>query len=374
MAIKEITDRIPSDDIGFDLIALRIYKNLPKFERIGNVNVYRIGFAGSTKNSPDSLPFYLHLNKYLFPFIALFKAIRLHGQNKYTATWAIMANYSGFGALFFKILRPKVPMILTLQEGDPIDYIKKRVGFMYKVFEKIFTKADVIQAISRYLADFGRDMGAKCPIEVVPNGVDVKKFKIQNSKFQREEFRETIGFKKDDIVLVTASRLVVKNATGDTIRALTYLPENVKFLVIGTGYEEVELKKLVEDLGLKERVKFLGYIGHDLLPMHLWASDIFVRPSLSEGMGNSFIEAMAAGLPVIATEVGGIVDFLKNKETGLFSAVADPKDIALKVEIYMRDKNLRDEIVDNAKKMVEEKYDWENVTWQMKGRVFKRVL
>jgi glycosyltransferase involved in cell wall biosynthesis len=167
---------------------------------------------------------------------------------------------------------------------------------------------------------------------------------------------------------------VVKNAVGDVIKSLVHLPPNVKFLVLGTGYQLEELKTLARDLGVYERVNFLGYVSHTEMPKYLKVSDIFIRPSISEGFGNSFIEAMAGGLPVIATSVGGIVDFLKNKETGLFCEVGDPKDIARKIDIYLKDKNLRDEIVDNAMHMVIDRYDWGMIVKSMKERVFNKVI
>jgi glycosyltransferase involved in cell wall biosynthesis len=374
IAIKEITDRINSDDIEFDLIALRIDKTLPKFERIGNVNVYRIGFSGIQDKSADSLPWYLHLNKYIYPFIGAIKANFLHREKKYDAVWGMMANYSGFGALFFKLFNMSVPFVLTLQEGDPIDYIKKRTRFVSPMFSMIFTKADFIQTISNYLADFARMMGATCPIEVVPNGVDISHFTKTYNPSELEDLKVNLRKDLDDIFIITTSRLVVKNAVGDVIKSLVHLPPNVKFLVLGTGYQLEELKTLARDLGVYERVNFLGYVSHTEMPKYLKVSDIFIRPSISEGFGNSFIEAMAGGLPVIATSVGGIVDFLKNKETGLFCEVGDPKDIARKIDIYLKDKNLRDEIVDNAMHMVIDRYDWGMIVKSMKERVFNKVI
>jgi glycosyltransferase involved in cell wall biosynthesis len=141
---------------------------------------------------------------------------------------------------------------------------------------------------------------------------------------------------------------------------------------LGTGYEEASLKKQAQDLGVMSRVHFLGYVSHKEMPKYLKISDVFVRPSLSEGFGNSFIEAMAAGIPVIATPVGGIVDFLVNKETGLLCDVHDPKDIARKVEMYMRDVLLRNEIVENAMHMVLDRYDWSVVVEQMREGVFDK--
>ncbi len=373
VAVKEITDRISPDEIEFDLIALRLDKKLPKHERIGNVNIYRIGFAGKRRISADSLPWYLHVNKYLYPFLACIKASRLHTKRKYDAIWGIMANYSGFGALFFKLWHENVPFILTLQEGDPIEYIKKRVGVFFPVFRMIFSRAGRIQVISNHLADFARQMGAKCPVEVVPNGVDVGLFTRQYTEEELEVIRKELEIPPDAPTLITTSRLVVKNAVGDVIKALKYLPQ-VFFIILGTGYQEKELKKLADDMGAADRVKFLGYVPHKYMPRYLKASDIFVRPSLSEGMGNSFIEAMAARVPVIATPVGGIVDFLRDKQTGLFCETNSPEDIARKTEIYLRDKNLRDEIVDNAFNMAVKQYDWELIAKNMRERVFDKVF
>ena len=134
VAIKEITDRIVPSEIEFHMVTLRLYRELPVYERIGNVHVYRVGFTGKTPDSPDSIRFPLTINKYLLPFLAVRKGLSLHIKNHYDGIWAMMANYSGFAALFFKLLRPKVPYLLTLQEGDPIDYIKKRARMVYPFF------------------------------------------------------------------------------------------------------------------------------------------------------------------------------------------------------------------------------------------------
>jgi glycosyltransferase involved in cell wall biosynthesis len=107
---------------------------------------------------------------------------------------------------------------------------------------------------------------------------------------------------------------------------------------------------------------------------YLHASDIFIRPSLSEGFGNSFIEAMASRVPVIATPVGGIIDFLKDGETGLFCEVKNPKSIAQKVEKLIKDKESREYIVRNAYEMVKNKYDWNIIANDMKNKVFLKMI
>jgi glycosyltransferase involved in cell wall biosynthesis len=379
VAVKEITDRISPTEIEFDMVTLRLDSRLPAFERIGNVNIYRVGYSVRHEFSTDSLPWYLNLNKYLFLITGPLKALSLNRTRKYDAIWSLMATYSSFAAVIFKLLKPKVPFIFTLQDGDPIPYIKRRAIPLYPLFKMMFTRADHIQTISKYLADWAKDTGAKCPITVVPNAVDYDLFAKPLSPSDSEALKKKLGKKEGEIFLVTASRLVVKNAIGDVIDALQYLPDNVKFLILGSGYQEAELKaKAVKIASRHEalydamesktsRVIFLGFISHKDMPPYLHVSDIFIRPSLSEGFGNSFIEAMAAGIPVIATPVGGIVDFLIDGETGLLCEVNNPRSIAQKVEKLIKDRESRDYIVERARRMVEDKYQWSRVAGEMRN-------
>lgn len=352
VAIKEITDKISPNEITFDLITLR--KGGPKFERIGNVNVYRIGST-----------------KLLYPFLAFLKAIFLYRKNKYDAVWSMMASYAGFAGFLFKNKYKKIPFILSIQEGDNFE---KRQGIFKSLFKKIFAKADRIQVISNFLSDWSKSMGAKCPITVIPNAVDFASFSNKKSASELDTLKNRLNKKKDDIFLITTSRLVAKNAIGDIIVSLTYLSENTKLIILGNGYQEKELKEKVAKLKLENRVAFFGYISHKEMPQYLHISDIFIRPSITEGFGNSYIEAMAAGIPVIATPVGGIVDFLKDGETGLFCEVRNPKSIAQKVEKLIRDNESREYIVKNALNMVKEKYRWDLIASEMKNEVFLKTL
>jgi glycosyltransferase involved in cell wall biosynthesis len=179
--------------------------------------------------------------------------------------------------------------------------------------------------------------------------------------------RQRLGISPSDTLLITTGRLVVKNAVADTIKALSLLGPTVKFLSIGGGHLEHELRQLVSQLKLDARVTFLPFMPQSELPPYLRAATIFVRPSLSEGLGNSFLEAMAAGIPIIATPVGGIPDFVVDGETGLFCEVDNPQSIAQKVEKLIKDRESREYIVKNAREMVEKKYDWKGIAGQMKG-------
>jgi glycosyltransferase involved in cell wall biosynthesis len=217
-------------------------------------------------------------------------------------------------------------------------------------------------------------MKARVEPVVIANGVDVEHFSRVIPEDELAPLRASLNKRPDDIFIITTGRLVVKNAVSDIVASLTYLPERVRLIILGIGYEEKNLRAQVEKLGLGERVSFLDYVSHRDMPKYLKISDVFVRPSLSEGFGNSFIEAMAAGIPVVATAVGGIPDFLHNKETGLFCDVSSPEDIARKVEIYLRDTALRNEIIDNALHMVIDQYDWSKIAKDMKEKVFDKAF
>ena len=347
VAIKEITDRI--SDFEFDMITMRFDKSHPKFERVGNVNVYRVGGGLG------------YFSKILFvPQAVLFSLRR-----KYDTYW-VMMTYMLFPITLGRILGDRTPYALTLQDGDSFTYVFGRLRIL--LFKPLlyygFRRVNKVQTISNFLAEWAMKMGYKKEVQVIPNGVDLTKFPISNFQFPKNQ---------DKITLITTSRLVEKNAVGDIIDALKFLPESVSLKILGTGHLEKVLKLKVKSLKLENRVEFLGFVFPQEIPVYLHNSDIFVRPSLSEGMGISFIEAMAAGVPIIATQVGGIKDFLIDGETGLVCNVHDPESITKAVSRLVKDHTLRENIVKNAKKMVEERYDWNLIANEMKTRVFDKV-
>ncbi|MFH1178586.1 MAG: glycosyltransferase, partial [bacterium] len=287
IAIKEITNRI--SNIEFDVITLRFSKTHSKVEKIGNCTVYRIsgGFG--------------YLSKILFVPQAVRFAFKLNRERHYDVFWAIMTNML-FPITLMRLLGNHTPYILTLQDGDPFEYVFKRlrIRIFLPLLKYGFRHASKVQAISNFLAKWAKQMGYKKEVEVIPNGVNFGKFS------QNVEHRV---FNKEGVVLITTSRLVEKNGVEDIINAMKSLPKNAKLKILGIGPLENSLKLLVSSLQLQNRVQFLGFISQAKIPKYLHEADIFVRPSLSEGMGSSFVEAMAVGLPVIATQVGGIPDF-----------------------------------------------------------------
>lgn len=377
IAIKETTERISPENYRFDMITLRFDSDLPKFERVGNIDIFRIGFARPGAKINDLKKFPLVLMKYLYPFWAFAYAAVLHRRKPYDAVCSVMTSYASFAPLFFKYIFPGVKYVVRADDGDPTDYYLKRTRFISPLFRRIFTKADRAFTSSTYLERFIRSMGYTGEAVIVPNGVNTSHFSREYATEELDELKKKLGKKHGDIFLVTASRLVKKNATEDVIQALKFLPLHVKFLILGIGPDEEMLKKLSKDCGVEDRVFFSGQISHAELPKYLKASDIFIRPSLSEGFGISFIEAMVAGIPVIATQEGGIADFLYDPEknsdvppTGRAVKTHDPEGIALAVKKFIDNPKETGIIVANARKMASLRYDWSIIAKKMKEGVF----
>ncbi len=355
VAVREIARHVSKTE--FIILTKKFDARWPDIENDANISVVRLG-AGRK----DGQYYGGFFSKLIYVFLAWRAAERIHKQKPFKAIWSIMAAYAGLSALLFKLRHPEVPFLLTLQEGDSEIYILKRVGIFYPFWRWIFRKADHIQAISNYLADFARRHGARCPIEVVPNGVALDKLKVKNDKS-----------KIAGPVIITTSRLVHKNGVDILIRAAAQLPiTNYQLLILGGGPEEEGLKKLAAELGVADRVKFFGHLDPEKVPEYLAKADFFVRASRSEGLGSSFLEAMAAGLPVIGTPVGGIPDFLKDRATGLFCAIDNPKDLSEKISLLFADQELAERIAQNGQRLVRENYSWDGIASKMNS-LFERL-
>ena len=379
IAIKEKTDRIP--DVEFHMITLRFDSTLPKVEKVGNVLVHRIGLTRPHPTMADLRTWPLHLNKYIFQFLAAGKALQLQGKHHYDAIWAMMAHSCGVPAAIFKLFYPHLPFLLELQEGDPPPYIERMMRPVWPLFSRAFTSADVVTAISNFLGAWARRRGFKGRLEIVPNAVDVARFSRVGAPAIVDEVKDTLGKRMGDVFLVTTSRLVRKNGIDVVIRALPLLPENVRFIIIGVGPDDLSLKRLARECAVTERVRFMGEVDNKNIPKYLHASDIFIRPSRSEGMGSSFVEAMAAGLPVIGTQEGGIADFLFDEKrnpnepvTGWAVDKNSPEQIAEAVKDVMSHPEKVRAVVATAKAMVVEKYDWDIVARDMREKVFLPLL
>ncbi len=365
VAVKEITDRLDKD-FEFDLITAKLTPNLPTVEKIGNVNIHRIG-----RGNP-------RIDKLLLPLRGAFYAWKLEKKNRYFSLWGIMVTFGSGAAYILSIMRfltgqKKIPIVLTLQEGDSEAHLKYKWGGLIALSWKAALRlTDKLTGISNFLIERARKNGFKKETFLVPNGVDLTVFSRRIDIATEQAMKKKLGKNDGDIFLVTSGRLTHKNAVDDIISALAFLPENVKFVVIGKGDLGPELQKQARDMGVEKRVKFLGFVAYADIPNIFSACDIFIRPSRSEGFGNSFIEAMAFGLPVIATPVGGIVDFIDDKETGIFCSPDHPQGIAKAVGLLLSDSVLARRIIEKARDRVVKSYSWDHVSQLMKA-VFDKL-
>jgi glycosyltransferase involved in cell wall biosynthesis len=377
VAIQEITNRLPVDEYEFHMVCNRYDSTLSKTEIIGNITVHRIGLTTDNPSMVDLRKLPLHLNKIIYQWQAFYKAKQLHKTHHFDGVWAMMAHATGVPAGKFKQAFPEVKYLLTLQEGDPPAHIEKKMRIFGKAFDRAFTSADTIQVISTFLGRWAKAKGFVGEPVLVPNAVNTEHFTQTYSKEELQAVRSEYGVQPEDILLVTTSRLVHKNAVDDVIRAISLLPPKVKFVVFGTGPDDKLLKDLVSELDLKNRVLFKGQITHEQMPKYLKACDIFIRPSRSEGMGNSFVEAMAAELPVIATQEGGIADFLFDAKrnpsqptTGWAVDANSPEQIKLAVEDIISHPEKVNQVKATAKDLAVTKYDWNLIAKKMNDQVF----
>ena len=380
-AIQEITDRINPEDYEFHMVTLYYDSTVPRVGKIGNVLVHRVGLFGKPNATLEARRrFPLHYNKHYFQCAAAFKALFLNYKYRYDGVWAVMAHGTGVPTALFKFVHPSMPYALTLQEGDPPEYIERIMRPAWFWFKRAFTKATVIQPISEFLANWARHMGYTGDIELIRNGANPESIKPTFSQSEVEELKTKLGKKSGDIYLVNTARLVSQKGFDTTIRALLLLPPHIKLLIVGGGPDEEKLRALVNELELKDRVIFTGQIERSEVTQYRMASDIFVGPSRSEGLGNAFLSAMACRLPVVATQVGGIADFLfdakRNPEKGTTGWAVDvdsPEQIVDAVKNILAHPEVVKEVTERARNMVEEEYDWDLVAKKMKEKVFDRT-
>lgn len=368
-AVREITDRINPAEIDFELITLWFDRTQPETEKIGTVLVHRVG-VGSR-----------YLTKILFVPLAVLKARRLHKEKPFTGMWALM-TYMLFPTVLAYFAGVRVPYVVTLQDGDPYERVFERwfIRPFTPILDYGFRHATVIQAISKYLAEWPLKRGSGAPIEIIYNGGNPGDFKAEFKEDEIRALEEKIGKKEGDIFLMTASRLEHKNAVDDVIRALPLLPENIKFLICGGGVEEKMLKDLVRELKVEHRVYFTGQIDRTLVPLHRYVGDIAIRPSRSEGLGNALISSMAAKLPVIATQEGGLADFIfdakRNPGTPTTGWAVDkdsPEQIVKAVQEILAHPEQTQKVVATAYTMVSQKFRWESIAKDMQTKVFSRL-
>ncbi len=377
-AIQDITDRISHDEIEFHMISMHYDSLVPWVQTFNNVVVHYVGLFGKpnpTLEERGKMP--LHFNKYYFQFAAGIKGWRLHRKHQYDGAWAMMAHGTGVPVSIFNLLTG-VPYALSLQEGDPAEYIERKARPVWRLFKRAFTHATVVQPISEYLAAWAKRMGTTAPITIIPDGANPDSIHPSFDAAVVEELKNKIGKQPGEVYIGNTARLVDQKGWDTVIRALSFLPAHIKLLVVGSGPEEQPLKNLVEKLKLSDRVIFTGQIDRGVVSQYRHVMDIFVGPSRSEGLGHAFLSAMACWLPVVTTQVGGIADFLfdaklnpEKPTTGWAVDPDSPEQIVAAVNEILDNTEKTNLVVETAHAMVFKEYDWDKIAVRMQKEVFE---
>ena len=257
--------------------------------------------------------------------------------------------------------RYQKPFVLT-QHNTFIDYkgIWNTVENLndHYVGKQVLKSADKIVVISNATKNYVLSLGAQPEkVEVVYNGVDLDRFKLLPTA--REEIRRKHGIPQNAVVAVTVRRLVYKNGIDTMIEsakiAIQTNPELV-FLVIGKGPDLVAIKAQIEKLGISRKFILTGFVADKDLASYYNAADLFVLPSKSgEGLPLVALEAMACGLPVVATNVGGIKEVLVNDYGRLVPPNA-PKAMAEAIGEFAHVE--RSNTKENLRRIVEKRFGW----------------
>jgi glycosyltransferase involved in cell wall biosynthesis len=267
------------------------------------------------------------------------------------AQWSLTAM---IGVLLKKIY--KKPLVLT-ERGSSLNAAME-YRFTRMVLKWILENCDYITANSFNQISRIKSLGFEGNVCAVPNGIDTDKFRPED----KNKARNRLGLPKDKRIILFVGWLVKG-------KGVDYLLESVKkikvhfpdmlVVIVGGGLEFKNYKRYVSENGLERSVVFTGPKMSDEIPKFMNAADIFVLPSLSEGRPNVVAEAMACGLPVIATAVNGTPELIEDGIDGILIEPESPKDIEDAVLRLFGDTKLYEAIKSRARNSIMRK----KITW-----------
>jgi len=222
-------------------------------------------------------------------------------------------------------------------------------------------------------------------IKIIPCGVNLKRFR----KINFENARSFINhFSKKDKIILYVGRIDWRKGIETLIRAfpliLKKLPKlSLNIMIIGGKIgkngnpadkaEITRLKDIAKELKIEKRVLFLGRKDQKKLRYYYSAGDIFVTPPYYEPFGMTSLEAMRCGVPVVASNIGGLSYTIENRKTGLFFPVGNHKILAKKIIQLFKSKRLRNKLAKNAEKLVKEDYGWNKIALDM-SKLYQELL
>lgn len=331
--VKEVVERLGMRH-NITLVTGRFDKKLPVIENRSAFKLIRVGIG------------HPQIDKILYPFLAAWKCVEIKPE----VVHAIMESYAGGALLLVKYLYPKAKRILTLQSGD-LDSDRKQKQLALKiVWSSIHRAPHIVTAISNFLADRARKLGVKDEnLIVLPNGIDLSSVPS--------------GIEKINDRIVCVARLSWEKGLDYLIKGFAEVVKKypaAQLVMVGEGKERGEIEKMISELNLSESVVLFGNLPHDQVLVEICKSEIFICPSLAEGLGIVFIEAQACGVPPIGTRVGGISDVITDGVDGLLIEAKNSEQITLALLKLLRDKELTSQMSINAKNGVK-RFNWHEI-------------
>jgi glycosyltransferase involved in cell wall biosynthesis len=264
---------------------------------------------------------------------------------------ADMGFFISFSARFYRI-----PIASTCHG---ISFDDKQYFFLKRLAEKFFLRYSGFKNII-VVDKNGLEILEKAGIKkgiYVPNGVDIHKFESKKEK-------------KSDVKIkfLFVGRLEKQKGLEYLIQAAKFLKgkNDFEIVIVGDGEEAENLKKTAAEFEVERVIKFTGKLSERALIEQYTMCDIFVLPSLWEGLPLTLLEAAAAGLPIIATDVGGISSVFTDGANALLVKARDSRELAGKMQELMSNKKLKETLSVNARKLAE-KYSWENSAKQLES-------
>lgn len=250
-----------------------------------------------------------------------------------------------------KVLGADAPKIITTLHGTDITLIGQDRSF-YSITRFSLESSDGLTAVSRYLHDeTKRVFNLKKDIRVIPNFVDTDRFQPKSAECTRSRFARP----GEKIMMHMSNYRPVKNAL-DVIRVFDIVRKRIpcRLLLVGDGPDMGNIMGLVRELGLSDLVTFLG--NQDRVHVILPIADIFLLPSGSEAFGLAALEAMSCGVPVVASDIGGLPELIVDGVTGFLAPVGDIQTMAEKSMAILDSPDRARTFSEAARQLVLEKY------------------
>ncbi|MFQ5444607.1 MAG: glycosyltransferase family 4 protein [Nitrospinales bacterium] len=276
-----------------------------------------------------------------------------------------MSSYMSFFRKWFIFKYSKWKNIKTIIHihGSEFElFFNNSNGLVKRLIVNLFDTADAIIVLSKTWKNFVQSISANPHIYILYNGSSLKKFsgKIPNNGKIKVLFMGRLGQRKGAFDLL--------EAFGKAIKTVPDLQ-----LILGGDGEVEQIREMVSQKGLKNQVIVPGWISGEEKISTFKSCDIFVLPSFNEGLPGSILEAMAVGVPVISTPVGGIPEAVIENRNGFLINPGDVDSLYKKIVKLGQDKNLREMMGKESHKIIKEKFDIESIVSKL-GEIYAEVV